>query len=68
MLSKHVHLILHNLLSQIARRRRNHQDENPDAKVISLGVGDTTEPIPSAISDAMAAAAKGLNTREGYSG
>jgi len=25
----------------------------PDAKVISLGIGDTTEPIPDVITDAM---------------
>jgi len=25
----------------------------PDAKVISLGIGDTTEPIPEVITDAM---------------
>jgi len=25
----------------------------PDAKVISLGIGDTTEPIPEVISDAL---------------
>ncbi|GMH43820.1 hypothetical protein BSKO_11754 [Bryopsis sp. KO-2023] len=56
------------LFPEIARRRNAHQEENPDAAVISLGIGDTTEPIPSAISDAMAKAATGLNTREGYSG
>jgi aspartate/methionine/tyrosine aminotransferase len=53
---------------QIARRRRAHQEQHPDAKIISLGIGDTTEPLPKVISDAMAKAANGLATREGYSG
>ena len=53
---------------QIAKRRREHQEQNPDAKIISLGIGDTTEPIPQYIADAMSAAAAGMATREGYSG
>jgi hypothetical protein len=53
---------------QIARRRRAHQEKNPDAKIISLGIGDTTEPIPPAIVTAMRDAAEGLGTLTGYSG
>jgi hypothetical protein len=53
---------------QIARRRRAHQEQHPDAKIISLGIGDTTEPLPPFIANAMAKAAAGLATREGYSG
>jgi aspartate/methionine/tyrosine aminotransferase len=53
---------------QIARRRRAHQEQHPGAKIISLGIGDTTEPLPKVIADAMAKAANGLATREGYSG
>ena len=53
---------------QIARRRRAHQEQNPDAKVISLGIGDTTEPIPKYIAESMQKAAAGLGTIEGYSG
>lgn len=56
------------LFPEIARRRRAHQESNPNAKVISLGIGDTTEPLPKCIADAMAKAAAGLATREGYSG
>lgn len=43
-------------------------EKNPDAKVISLGIGDTTEPITPTVSKAMADAALGMGTREGYSG
>eukprot|EP00803_Ostreobium_quekettii_P003671 evm.model.scf_66EXC.14 EVM.evm.TU.scf_66EXC.14 scf_66EXC:126003-130407(-) len=56
------------LFPEIARRRREHEAKYPDKQIISLGIGDTTEPIPSFISDAMAKAAAGLGTREGYSG
>jgi len=40
----------------------------PDAKVISLGIGDTTEPIPDVITSAMSKRAQGLSTLDGYSG
>ena len=53
---------------QIARRRRAHQEKHPDAKIISLGIGDTTEPIPKSIAQAMQQAAAGMATLEGYSG
>ena len=53
---------------QIGRRRRAHQEKHPDAKIISLGIGDTTEPVPQSIADAMQRAAAGLGTLEGYSG
>jgi len=43
-------------------------EQNPNAKVISLGIGDTTEPITPTVSKAMADAALGMGTREGYSG
>ncbi|XP_024521048.1 probable LL-diaminopimelate aminotransferase, chloroplastic [Selaginella moellendorffii] len=56
------------LFPEIARRRAAHLQKNPDAKVISLGIGDTTEPIPEVITTAMAKRAHGLATREGYSG
>ena len=56
------------LFPEIGRRRREHQEKNPDAKIISLGIGDTTEPIPKVITDALQGAAAGLNTKEGYSG
>ncbi|CAG9466469.1 unnamed protein product [Pedinophyceae sp. YPF-701] len=56
------------LFPEIARRRNEHMEQNPDAKIISLGIGDTTEPIPGPIVDGLSNAAKGLGTREGYSG
>ncbi|KNA19584.1 hypothetical protein SOVF_059820 isoform B [Spinacia oleracea] len=42
------------LFPEIGRRRNAHMLKYPDAKVISLGIGDTTEPIPDIITSAMA--------------
>ena len=56
------------LFPEIARRRRAHAEARSDAKIISLGIGDTTEPIPPTIAKAMADAAAGLGTLDGYSG
>ncbi|GAV75371.1 Aminotran_1_2 domain-containing protein [Cephalotus follicularis] len=56
------------LFPEIARRRAAHLLKYPDAKVISLGIGDTTEPIPEVITSAMEKRANALSTLEGYSG
>ncbi|CAO2826688.1 unnamed protein product [Amaranthus hypochondriacus] len=56
------------LFPEIARRRAAHMAKHPDAQVISLGIGDTTEPIPDIITSAMAKRAHDLSTLEGYSG
>ena len=37
-----------------------HLAQNPDARIISLGIGDTTEPIPGVIAGAMEEAARAL--------
>ncbi|KAJ6385537.1 hypothetical protein OIU77_028675 [Salix suchowensis] len=56
------------LFPEVARRRNAHMLKYPDAKVISLGIGDTTEPIPEVITSAMSKRAEALSTLEGYSG
>jgi len=56
------------LFPEIARRRAAHLLKYPDAKIISLGIGDTTEPIPNVITNAMAERALALSTIDGYSG
>ncbi|KAH6833224.1 Pyridoxal phosphate transferases superfamily protein [Perilla frutescens var. hirtella] len=56
------------LFPEIARRRNAHIAKNPDAKVISLGIGDTTEPIPEVITSAMSKRSDALSTVAGYSG
>lgn len=42
------------LFPEISIKREAHLKKYPDAKVISLGIGDTTEPIPSVVTSAMA--------------
>ncbi|XP_039173547.1 LL-diaminopimelate aminotransferase, chloroplastic [Eucalyptus grandis] len=56
------------LFPEIARRKAAHLQKYPDAKVISLGIGDTTEPIPDVITSGMAKRSYALSTLEGYSG
>lgn len=41
-------------LKQICRRELEHTQKYPHAKLIKLGIGDTTEPIPDIITLAMA--------------
>jgi len=62
------HLKAGYLFPEIAKRRREFAAANPDAKIISLGVGDTTEPVSPHITAGLVAAAQGLGTREGYAG
>jgi LL-diaminopimelate aminotransferase len=56
------------LFPVVAKKRREYAAAHPDKKVISLGVGDTTHPLPEVISKAMADFATGLGTAPGYSG
>jgi LL-diaminopimelate aminotransferase len=56
------------LFREIAHRKQQFLESNPDAKLISLGIGDTTEPIPTSISAELERAGKKLGTTEGYSG
>eukprot|EP00850_Spirogloea_muscicola_P022230 SM000283S10702 [mRNA] locus=s283:85844:89388:- [translate_table: standard] len=56
------------LFPEIGRRRAAHLAQHPEARIISLGIGDTTEPIPAPITDAMIQRAQALATLEGYSG
>lgn len=56
------------LFPEIARRRRGFQKEHPDAAVISLGIGNTTEPLAPHIVEAMKDYVSALGTREGYEG
>jgi len=57
------------LFPEIARRIRSFKDQNPDAKIISLGIGDVTQPLPPAVIKAMKKAVADLaseNTFRGY--
>ena len=56
------------LFPEVAKRRREYQAKHPDAKIISLGIGNTTEPLTPHITKAMADYVKALGTQKGYSG
>jgi len=56
------------LFPEIAKRRREYASAHPGAKIISLGVGNTTEPILPHVNNGLVEGAKRLGTIEGYSG
>ena len=58
------------LFPEIGRRRNAYIAENPDmaGRIISLGIGDTTQPIPEHILGGLVSSAAKLGTKEGYSG
>ncbi len=56
------------LFPEVARRRREYAASHPDAKIISLGIGNTTEPLSKHIAKAMSDYSMALSTPEGYSG
>jgi len=56
------------LFPEIAKRRREYAAAHPEAKIISLGVGNTTEPVLPHINAGLTEGAKKLCTAEGYSG
>ncbi|MCA9440475.1 MAG: LL-diaminopimelate aminotransferase, partial [Candidatus Omnitrophica bacterium] len=56
------------LFPEIGRRRRAVVEQNPDAKIISLGIGDTTEPLAPNITSGLVKACQGMGSLEGYSG
>ncbi|KAK9286759.1 hypothetical protein L1049_015163 [Liquidambar formosana] len=56
------------LQTKISARELEHIKKYPNAKLISLGIGDTTEPLPDIITLTMADYARALSTAEGYRG
>jgi LL-diaminopimelate aminotransferase len=56
------------LFPEIGRRRRALLERQPDAEIISLGIGNTTEPLTPHIVEGLRSAALALGTAEGYSG
>jgi LL-diaminopimelate aminotransferase len=58
------------LFPEIGRRRNAYLEDHPEmaGKIISLGIGDTTEPIPEHILNGLVTGASKLGTKETYSG
>ena len=56
------------LFSTIAKKVSKFQEENPDKKVIKLGIGDVTKPIVPAVLKAMHKAVDEIGTSDGFKG
>ncbi|TKY56226.1 Aminotransferase ALD1 [Spatholobus suberectus] len=56
------------LFPEVFVRESEYAQRNPHARLIRLGIGDTTEPIPDIITSAMAEQALALSTAQGYKG
>lgn len=56
------------LFPEIRRRVDAFTEANPDAKVIKLGIGDVTEPLPEACRNAMIQAVNDMGNRETFHG
>lgn len=56
------------LFPEIARRVNAFAEANPDAKIIRLGIGDVTEPLPEACRKAMIAAVEDMGDRTLFKG
>ena len=56
------------LFPEIAKRTHAFSEKNPDAQVLRLGIGDTTEPIVSSVLDGLRDGVNALGAAESYSG
>lgn len=56
------------LFPEIARRVNAFAEANPDAKIIRLGIGDVTEPLPEACRTAMIKAVEEMGDRNSFKG
>lgn len=56
------------LFSEIARRVKEYEAEKPPRRIIRLGIGDVTEPLPKACVDAMLSAVREMGQRATFRG
>lgn len=56
------------LFTEIKARVARFQDKNPEKKLISLGRGDTTEPLGSSVTQSLLSAASDMNDKHRYTG
>ena len=56
------------LFSEIARRVKAYQEQNPNADIIKMGIGDVTLPLPKACLEAMHKAVDELGCKETFRG
>lgn len=56
------------LFPEVLRRKLAFQQQFPHEKILSLGIGDTTEPLPGVVSQVLADKSLMFSSPEGYSG
>ncbi len=56
------------LFSDIAKRVRKFQEENPDREIIRMGIGDVTLPLPRSVTSAMEEAVKEMSAKDTFHG
>ena len=56
------------LFPEIGRRVAEFAKENPGAKIIRMGIGDVTEPLPMAVTEAMHKAVDEMANRSTFRG
>jgi LL-diaminopimelate aminotransferase len=56
------------LFPEIGKRRRAFQQAHPEAKIISMGIGDVTQPLASAVIEAMHKAVDEMGRKETFRG
>lgn len=56
------------LFPEIGRRKRAFQEANPNAEIISMGIGDVTQPLPPAVTGAMKKAVDQMGRAETFRG
>ena len=56
------------LFSEVARRVERAKNENPTRKIISLGIGDVTRPLPECVAQSMADASLKMSEADGFFG
>ncbi|MBR6187125.1 MAG: LL-diaminopimelate aminotransferase [Clostridia bacterium] len=56
------------LFAEVAKRVKTFSENNPDADILRLGIGDVTRPLVPAVVEALKAAAEEMGTPEGFHG
>ena len=56
------------LFREISARINDYEKKHPGRRVISLGIGDVTRPLPAVVTEALAKAALEMSTPEGFRG
>lgn len=56
------------LFAEVAQRVKAYAAAHPEQEILRLGIGDVTRPLPPAVTEAFAAAAREMGTPEGFRG